>query len=722
MAAGGLAAELARLGEQGTIPAPALVVNRRQRDGVDRTALAELRAGRPGASQAMRTDAGWEHEAPTPLATRQAMAEAVADDVDTHGAANVAALAVSHADCEDMADRIRARLAAAGSIDGESLTGPGWGTGAQRHYARGDRVLLHTKPGPAGLHNGSTGTVVAVHDHGLRVAFDKAGEVTLAKAFVTGRRGDANPNLSHAWCRTVEGAQGGTWEAVHLLGSASLDALVGYTGQSRGRAPTHTWNTRTLAVADHGGQVADGRSATEVVLAGLSREPVTTFAAADDPWVINARLMAERYEHLGVLAGAPPEPARSLDQERATAVRDGRILTRANEELDRAEARIAAFGPLTGLRRSARAERSHAEHAVARARDGLDAARANRRVSERRLGELEAAGAKRARFDAEHAWRVERLGAIDAELDRHWAAATLAAVRQHDPLAFGIEHLRAARATYAADLDAYRASLPLDNSTAVAEAKRRFAAREQDLREARSGVEDRRRQLEIASERHWGRRDKDGVVAARRALERAEGAVATAVDAERGARLRLGVAVSNERKRGRALADTEPRRVELTEALAELDAALDDTRPARVAALADEAIVPAHLVAALGEPPTDTAPRQAWSKLAGRIESYRDRHPEALGHEVAGGVTAAIGPRQAERWLPDPEWDDLAGQLRHGRALVAVAAEIEGRTSASPVGSEPLSWADILDQAGALLETQRRTAERGLDRGMGLGL
>ncbi len=720
--AGGLAAEVARLGEAGFIPAPALVVNRRQRDAVDRMALAELRAGHAGASQAIRTEAGWEHEEDdTPLATREAMAEAVAADVESHGAANVAALAVSHADCEDIADRIRARLAAAGTIDGESLTGPGWGSGAQPSYARGDRVLLHTKPGPAGLHNGSTGTVVAVDDHGLRIAFDTAGEVTLAQAFVAGRRRDGNPNLSHAWCRTVEGAQGGTWEAVHLLGTASLDALVGYTGQSRGRAPTHTWNTRPLAVADHGGQLADERSATEVVLGGLSREPVTTFAAADDPWIVHARLSAERDEHLGVLAGAPPDPGRSLDQERARAERDVRILTRANEELERAEARLGAFGPLSGLRRSARAERSQAEQALTQARDRLDAARANRRVSEHRVGELEAAAARRARFDADNAWRVERIAAIDAELNRHWATATLAAVRQDDPLAFGIERLRAARATYAADLDAYRASLPPDSTGIAAEAKRQLAAREQDLREARYGVEDRRRQLAMASERHFGRRDKGGVVAARSALQRAEDAAASAVDAERVARLRLDDALSNERRRTKALADTEPQRVELTEAVAEFDAALDDTRAARVADLAAEAIVPAHLVAVLGEPPTDPGARQAWSGLAGRIESYRDRHPEAFGHEGDGDVMAAIGPRQVERWMSDPEWDDLAGQLRHGRAVVAAASELAGAMGVGPGQAEALSWSEVLDQAVALAQAHSRMAQRGLERDGGLG-
>ncbi len=235
---GGLAAEVARLGAEGPIPAPALVVNRRQRHVADQSALAELRAGRAEASQALRTEQGWEHEEPTPAATREAMADAVAVDVERSGPETVVALAVSHADCEDLADRIRARLVASGRIAGPALSGPGWGSGPQRRYARGDRVLLHTKPGSPGLHNGSTGTVVAVADDGLRVAFDGHGEVVLAAAFVAGRRGDGNPNCSHAWARTIDGAQGGTWEAVHLLGSASLDALAGYTGQSRGRAPT----------------------------------------------------------------------------------------------------------------------------------------------------------------------------------------------------------------------------------------------------------------------------------------------------------------------------------------------------------------------------------------------------------------------------------------------------------------------------------------------------
>ena len=717
--AGGLAAEISRLGTEGAIVAPELVVNRRQRHALDREALAELRAGNAAASQAIRTDHGWEHEDATPLATREAMAEAVVADIAAHGPGAVVTLAVSHADCEDLADRIRARLLDAGRIGGDAMVGPGWGSGAQRSYAEGDLVLLHTKPGVDGLHNGSVGTVVAVGTKGLRVAFDEMGEVILRADFVQGRRHDANPNLSHAWVRTIDGAQGGTWAAVHLLGTASLDALAGYTGQSRSQVPTHTWNTRPLAVAEVGGEVADDRSAAEVVLGALSREPVTTFAAADDPWLLDRRLCAERTEHLAVLATAPPDLRTSLGLARVAAERSARLVERAAGERERAEAHLAGLGPLSGLRRSGRTQRAGAEHARARAAERLASARAEQRASEHKRAELEAAEARRARFEADNGWRVDRVGAIDAELDRHWAAATLAAVRQDDPLAFGIDRLRAARAVAAADLAAYRAGLPPDRSAAVAEARRTLATAEQALRHSRAEQVQRRHGLELATERHWGRRDKVAMATALKAVERAESAVTAAEACERDARSRLDAEASNQLRRDTALGATEASRTELTHVLDELDAALDDTRAQRVAALSAQAIVPAHLAAVLGKVPPDPGARQVWCGLAGRVESYRDRHPGALGHEAHGGVVAAIGPRPGERWMPDPEWDDLAGQLRHGTELVAAAAHVEATgVSHADAGS----WVEVLDRAGALLEAKGRTADHGLEQDHGLGL
>ena len=124
MKAGGIAAELAARVESGLLPAAELTVNRRQVDVADRTALDLLRAGDPHASQAVRRDHGWEHAGATPAATREAMAEGVVGDVVHAGAENTTALVVSHAQAEDLADRIRPRLAVVGLLHGRSLTGP----------------------------------------------------------------------------------------------------------------------------------------------------------------------------------------------------------------------------------------------------------------------------------------------------------------------------------------------------------------------------------------------------------------------------------------------------------------------------------------------------------------------------------------------------------------------------------------------------------------------
>ena len=76
------------------------------------------------------------------------MADAVCTDIGRYGAEQVAALVVSHTDAEDLADRVRARLAATGALTGPALVGPGWT--AEREYQAGDRVLLHARCGPSG--------------------------------------------------------------------------------------------------------------------------------------------------------------------------------------------------------------------------------------------------------------------------------------------------------------------------------------------------------------------------------------------------------------------------------------------------------------------------------------------------------------------------------------------------------------------------------------------
>ena len=83
---------------------------------------------------------------------------------------------------------------------------------------------------------------------------------------------------------------GGTWQACHLLGSSALDAYRGYTGQSRSRQPTHTWNTKPLVAVDYGGILADQRDPAEVFAQALARQPDPTLAARSDPWTLDRQL------------------------------------------------------------------------------------------------------------------------------------------------------------------------------------------------------------------------------------------------------------------------------------------------------------------------------------------------------------------------------------------------------------------------------------------------
>ena len=195
----------------------------------------------------------------------------------------------------------------------------------------------------------------------------------LPGSFVQGTRRDGTPNVSHGWARTVDGAQGGTWESCHLLGSSALDAFRGYSGQSRSRQPTHTWNTATITTVDHGGVLADRRTAAEVVVAALARQPDTRLAARSDPFIIDRQLSGHIHAHEAVLAGQPPDRAADLavaEQELAGA-RDRQanlesVAARTAERLDGLGARsvLTAYG---------RAERRRWQTQLAADRDAVEA-------------------------------------------------------------------------------------------------------------------------------------------------------------------------------------------------------------------------------------------------------------------------------------------------------------------------------------------------------------
>jgi hypothetical protein len=74
------------------------------------------------------------------------------------------------------------------------------------------------------------------------------------------------------------------------------------------------------------------------------------------------------------------------------------------------------------------------------------------------------------------------------------------------------------------------------------------------------------------------------------------------------------------------LAETKNERTELSRALQEVDAALDDTLVERVLGLAHDDSPPFYVLEALGEVPLSRDGQRAWCGLAAEIERYRDRH------------------------------------------------------------------------------------------------
>ena len=138
--AGGLACWLSDQVRHGRVAAAELTVNRRQADPVERHALGRFRrATSPPASSYATRPAGNTTRRPLPSprsdgGRRAGRPRGVRAD-------RVAALAVTHADCEALADRIRADLRRPGMIGGPALEGPGWA--GPRSYQAGDRILLH---------------------------------------------------------------------------------------------------------------------------------------------------------------------------------------------------------------------------------------------------------------------------------------------------------------------------------------------------------------------------------------------------------------------------------------------------------------------------------------------------------------------------------------------------------------------------------------------------
>ena len=248
-------------------------MNRRQRDPAEQRALARLRAGDVDESQTIRAGDGWEHEhadpardprrarrgrqSPTPTGTAPSTSRSSRSATPTAKTSPTASAPSAPPAASSAARHSKAR---AGDPT-PAATPPATASSCTPTSAAAASDRCSTAPPAPSLRRDRRRSTMLLDRR--RPASSCPPDSS------PGRRPDGTPNVSHAWARTVDGAQGGTWRQVHLLGTPALDRHTGYVGQCRGptthphlehpprhrpptrppRRPTHTQRSRRRRAA-----------------------------------------------------------------------------------------------------------------------------------------------------------------------------------------------------------------------------------------------------------------------------------------------------------------------------------------------------------------------------------------------------------------------------------------------------------------------------------------
>jgi hypothetical protein len=311
---------------------------------------------------------------------------------------------------------------------------------------------------------------------------------------------------------------------------------------------------------------------------------------------------------------------------------------------------------------------------------------------------------ERVEWDGTHGWRLGDVARIRAELDHHRASVTLEAVRQGDPLAFGIDRLRGAQATYAADLSAMEAALPPDRSRELARAKARVASDRRALGDARVHRDEAEQALAVAQERHWGRKDKTALRSATTRLDHAEGVVKATERLLAGDVKVLAAERASAKERDAAVATAAPEHARLASVVREINMALDATRPERVVAIATGLDFTEPVVQALGPIPDTRGAQRVWCGLANEIERDRDRGLWRDPTDPANrhGVFARIYDKGGAYDRPDE--------------LIGLGAEADPVPAA--VAAEPAAWEHLLEHARDIRHLALEVEGQSLDLGL----
>jgi len=403
-------------------------------------------------------------------------------------------------------------------------------------------------------------------------------------------------------------------------------------------------------------------------------------AARSDPWTIDRQLREQIAEHERVLAGRPTDRRGDL-AEAVTELAAARTRVANMEGIAARTARQRDdLGALAGLRKRGRDERRHLEDKIAEDLQRVADARAELEQIHSRIATLEEARDALERFEQSEGWRRQDIQRLHEQLDDHWADVMAACVRADDPLAFGIDELRHARATTVERIDQLDTSIPVDRAAEWRQARRQLPGLVRDRQEAERAVADSQERLGEASRRRWGRHDYTAIHTARAHVILAEAALDAAVLAEKRLRDDLAGLCAYQRERQQVVNDSRPRHQQLETVLSQLDAALDHTRPERVRS--DLELRPAHLVDRLGPPPRTVAGQAVWCHHALPIEAVLDRND---------GI--------------DPRWTGWSPNAERAKKEIAIAEQYL-ECKAEPIN--PSDWSALAQQASTIYDDMLR--------------
>jgi conjugative relaxase-like TrwC/TraI family protein len=253
--AGGLyAAFCERLG------AVRLAENRRQRDLVEREALARLREGDPEVYLGHAAERGRLHLADDARQAKERLLHdwwrAASDDLP-----GSVMLAHRREDVRDLNAAVRALLRDAGRLGEDALTAGG------RDFRVGDRVVCRRNDPRLGVRNGTCATVT-----GLDVAKGLLALQTDAGGFRQLPAGYAAEHLDHGFALTGHAAQGATVrQAFVLLRGEGALAEWSYVACSRAQDETYIYSTAPELASDAHSALSTQEPAVRPLVAALSR-------------------------------------------------------------------------------------------------------------------------------------------------------------------------------------------------------------------------------------------------------------------------------------------------------------------------------------------------------------------------------------------------------------------------------------------------------------------